>query len=107
MHDYLVFQFWYNVGKFGAIAVLVTASWLTRQKWWPHKHTGYVALSGRRVPCRRCGRRPAITTCTRCEHAYQADGRACPWCGPGQPNLIAAHNLAMLTGSDRSEDVTS
>ena len=59
MRDYMTSMLWFNIGKYGAIAVLAGVFWLTRQRWWPHHHTGYVSINGYVHACSRCGRLPA------------------------------------------------
>ncbi len=39
--------------------VILGASWLACQPWFPHRHTGYVSVSGYVHKCSRCGRLPA------------------------------------------------
>lgn len=59
MHEYLETIFWFNVGKYGAVLIILGGGWLLRQKWLPHRHDGYVSISGYVHKCSRCGRLPA------------------------------------------------
>lgn len=59
MNSCLSSLFWFNVGKYGVIALLLSMNWLSRQHWLPHRHTGYVSVSGYVHKCSRCGRLPA------------------------------------------------
>jgi hypothetical protein len=73
---------WYSIGKYGGIAVLAGAGWLSRQKWMPHRHDGYVGWSGKITGCSVCGRKPETTLCQHCEHPYLTGGRCPRWCPP-------------------------
>lgn len=75
----LRFWAWYEIGRFGLVAILAGAGWLSRQKWIPHKHTGYVSMSGQAIGCYTCGKKPETARCQRCERPHAAD-RECPWC---------------------------
>ena len=58
MHIHLGSGEWYLVGRYGGLALMAGAAWLSRRPWFPHRHTGYVALAGYVWPCRRCGKLP-------------------------------------------------
>ena len=50
---------WFEIGRCGAIAAFLGIGWLTRQKWFPHRHDGYVSVSGYVHTCAVCGKLPA------------------------------------------------
>lgn len=59
MHPHMTTYEWWLVGRYGAVAILAGAGWLTRQSWLPHRHDGYVSMNGYVHACGRCGRLPA------------------------------------------------
>lgn len=59
MHLHMTPYEWWLVGRYGAVALLGGASWLSRQRWLPHRHDGYVSMNGYVHACGQCGRLPA------------------------------------------------
>lgn len=94
MHDYLTSLFWWNAGKYGGILAILGISWLARQTWLPHRHDGYVSMSGYVRKCTRCGKLPEITdpvACSRCGDVRGGGNR------PGTPrDLCPACYIAEL-----------
>jgi hypothetical protein len=52
---------WYMIGYYGGGVLLLGARWLARRRGFPHRHDGYVAMSGHAWPCSQCGRLPEVT----------------------------------------------
>lgn len=71
---------WFLIGRYGGLAVIMGASWLYSRKWIPHKHTGYVSMSGHVWGCRRCGKKPETAQCEL--HGRYMAGTNCPMCPP-------------------------
>ena len=59
MHLHMTPYEWWLVGRYSAVALLGGAGWLSRQRWLPHRHDGYVSMNGYVHACGRCGRLPA------------------------------------------------
>jgi len=59
MHGYLDHLFWYSLGKYAGIGLILGAGWLSRQRRLPHRHGGYVSAGGYVHACARCGKLPA------------------------------------------------
>lgn len=49
---------WFQLGSYGAVAVCAGIGWLSRQAWRPHRHDGYVSVSGYAWACATCGKLP-------------------------------------------------
>jgi hypothetical protein len=93
MFRHLTSYDWFLIGKFGAIGIVALSGWLARQRWLPHRHDGYVSVSGYVHACGRCGKLPP--------GAYRAGFHGME---PGVPqeyqDAIAAHNLRVLAGRE-------
>lgn len=118
MHNYLSTLFWWNVGKYGGILAVLGVSWLSRQRWLPHRHDGYVAMSGYVRKCSRCGRLPEIpdpVTCPSCgdvrgsdkgwswEAARDRTTDLCPACYLAELDTPTAYSCAACGRDDVAE----
>lgn len=59
MHFHLDNEMWWLAGRYGGALVIGGALWLCRQHWFPHRHDGYVSVSGYVRKCSHCSRLPA------------------------------------------------
>src|SRR5690349_8766789 len=92
MHGYLDHLFWYSVIKYGAVGLILGAGWLSRQRWLPHRHDGYVSIGGYVHACGRCGKLPA--------GAYRTGFHGMePELPQSYLDAIAQHNLRTLSGT--------
>jgi hypothetical protein len=109
MHIPMTSYDWWLVGRYGGALVIAGALWLTRQRWFPHRHDGWMTLSGHVHKCSHCGKLPAGANSTPWYldepqgHGEIEEGTGTWWDTAAQRRYLAASHADMEVSGGRED----